>query len=193
MANLQVHFPDVLAHSPSKWWALSVAHLSAADRYQILSAAETAKRLDQLTRLSLTGTDGKRHDYDLGDFAGYAKLPGSRHTIRHLSQELLLLAARAHPTYHEIVQEFYQITLELARGQTKRIPTRLARVNSYRAVVDSQGRDMDDYMNWFEATQLKTMSGAFSDILKAASEDEATPPRRRDPISVYLDTIEANL
>jgi len=50
--------------------------------------------------------------------------------------------------------------------------------------------DVDDYLNWFEATQLPARSGVFADYLRAASEPQATGPRRRDPISVYLDTLE---
>ena len=64
---------------------------------------------------------------------------------------------------------------------------RLDRVANYRAVIERQGREVDDYLNWYEATQSKTMSGAFSQILEAAGDP---PPRRRDPISVYLDSVE---
>lgn len=193
MANLQVHFPTILGRSASKWWSLSVAQLSASGRSEILSAAETQKRLDRLLHVTVPGPDGKPRDYEIGDFAGYLKLRDSRRALQHLSGQFLLLGTRANPSYRSIVQEFYLITLELSRGKTKHVAARLRRVNSGRAVIDRQRRDMDDYMNWFEATQLKTMSGAFSDILKAASEEEERPSRRRDPISVYLDSIEANL
>ena len=192
VADLRVHFPNVLGHSATKWWTLSVARLSATDRYQMLSAAETAKRLDQALRLNIRGTDGKSATFELGDFERYQKLPGSRAALLRASQELLLLSARVHPSYRSLVQEAYEITTLLARGKTKGIRQRLGRVTSYRALVESQGQDVEDYLNWFEATQLKTMSGAFSEILKA-SEEEPAPPRRRDRISVYLDSIEANL
>ncbi len=193
MADLSQHFPTVLGHASGKWWTLSVARLSATDRYEILSAGETAKRLDQLTHLTLNGPGGTKREYDIGQFAAYMKLPLSRGAMQQLSERFFLLAARAHPSYHTIVQEYYQITLLLARGKTNGLSQRLARVVSYRAVVETQGRDIDDYMNWFEATQLGSMSGAFSEILKNATEGEKEPPRRRDPISVYLDSIEANL
>ena len=110
-----------------------------------------------------------------------------------MSQQLLLLAGNAHPSYRAVVQECYQLALLLARGKTKGLNRRFTRVVSYRAVVETQGRDMDDYLNWFEATQLHSMSGAFSEILSHATEEEADLPRRRDPISVYLDSIEATL
>jgi hypothetical protein len=50
--------------------------------------------------------------------------------------------------------------------------------------------DIDDYMNWFEATQMENQSGAFSDYLKAANQSQVSMPRRRDPLSVYLDALE---
>ncbi|MBA3830628.1 MAG: hypothetical protein H0X34_01785 [Chthoniobacterales bacterium] len=193
MADLRRHFPAVLGHSSGKWWSLSVARLSASDRYEILTAAATANCLDRLLRISIPGPDGKTQEYALGDYAAFLKLPAGRGALRHLSQEFLVLGSRAHPSYRSIAQEYYDLTLLLARGKTKRMIERLARVASDRAVAERQGHEMDDYMNWFEATQLKTMSGAFSEILKAASPAEEAPARRRDAISVYLDSIEASL
>jgi hypothetical protein len=49
-----------------------------------------------------------------------------------------------------------------------------------------------DYMNWFEATQSRSTSGVFAEYMKAAElalEDQQS--RRHDPISVYLDALEA--
>jgi hypothetical protein len=52
--------------------------------------------------------------------------------------------------------------------------------------------DIDDYMNWFEATQAKTGSGVFADYLRTAAERDKTS-RRRDAISVYLDALEEQI
>lgn len=191
-ADLRVHFPLTLGRSAEKSWSLSVAHLSAADRYEILSAAETEMRLDRILHFPITDDHGHSQQYSLGDFPNFLTLPGAPAALRRVAQQLLLLAARANPSYHDTVQEDYQIALLLARGQTHGIKERLARVASYRDVVEEGNAAIDDYMNWYEATQLKTMSGAFSALLQNASETDA-PPRRRDPISVYLDSIEAQL
>ena len=51
-------------------------------------------------------------------------------------------------------------------------------------------RKINDYMNWFEATKSRGPSGAFADYLKAADAVSEPEPRRRDPISVYLDVLE---
>jgi hypothetical protein len=51
-------------------------------------------------------------------------------------------------------------------------------------------REIDDYLNWFEATKLPSPSGTFEDYMKAA--ESAAQPRqiKRDPISLYLDVLE---
>ena len=49
--------------------------------------------------------------------------------------------------------------------------------------------DIDDYLNWFEAAKMETSSGIFEDSLKAAG-DQSQTPRRKDPLSLYLDAVE---
>ena len=53
--------------------------------------------------------------------------------------------------------------------------------------------DIDDYMNWFEATQMESRSGVFADYLRAADQPQPPEPRRRDPLSVYLDALQDQL
>jgi hypothetical protein len=49
---------------------------------------------------------------------------------------------------------------------------------------------IDDYLNWFEATGLVRPSDDFADYMRA-SERAAKPDRtKRDPISLYLDVLE---
>jgi len=107
-----------------------------------------------------------------------------------LSKKLLLLAARAHPVLRPIVQEYQQIAALLAAGKRKGLAERFARLKTTRADIVARMNDIDDYMNWFEATQSKTRSGIFADYLKAAGERRAPAPRRRDALSVYLDALE---
>jgi hypothetical protein len=190
MADLRAHFSETLGRAQRKWWALCVAQLSATDRSKTLGAAETGARLDRILRFSITAPDGTARDYSLGDYEFYRKLPAHREVLRQVVQQLLLLSTRAHPSYRAIVQEEYELTKLLARGKTRRVPERLARVASYRAAIQRQASEVDDYLNWYEATQSKTMSSAFSQVLDEAKAADAALPRRRDPISVYLDSIE---
>jgi hypothetical protein len=36
---------------------------------------------------------------------------------------------------------------------------------------------------------MRRQSGAFADYLKAATQSEVPAPRRRDPLSIYLDAL----
>lgn len=193
LADLRVHFPETLGRAPDKWWDLSVARLSASNRYEILSAAETGKLLDRLLHFRIAGRDGKTQEYSLGEYPRFRKLPGYGRVLKQVGRQLLLLSARAHPSYHAILQEDYELTDLLARGQTKRVRERLDEVESYRLAIERKAREIDDYLNWYEATQLKTISGAFTQVLKNEQADEEMRPHRRDPISVYLDSVEMQM
>jgi hypothetical protein len=105
---------------------------------------------------------------------------------------LLLLEVRANPIYRPIVHEYRELAALLASGRTERVAERITRVNVQRAELRSRLGKIDDYMNWFEATQSRTQTGAFAAYLKAADSAE-NQRRRRDPISVYLDTLETQL
>jgi hypothetical protein len=190
LADLRVHFPGTLGRSPGKWWALAVAHLSASDRYETLSATETGARLDRALRFSILARNGTASDYSLGDYKTFRKLPAYRAVLGRVSQQLLLLGARAHPYYRGIVRENHELAELIARGKLGNLRVRLDRVASYRRLVERQENEIDDYLNWYEATQTKTMSGAFSQLLETAQAGEEAQPRRRDPISVYLNSIE---
>ena len=193
MADLATHFPGTLGRSRDKWWALGVTHLAARNRYEALSARETAALLDRHLRFPIGGLDGKMRKYSLGEYQSFRKLPGYQGVLKEVGRRLLLLGARAHPFYRAIVQEDYELSSLLARGKTDRVSDRLNRVASYRAVIEHQAAEMDDYLNWYEATQLKTMSGAFAQALRDASVAESSQPHRRDPISVYLDSVEMEM
>lgn len=188
LADLRVHFPATLGQAPARWWILSVAGLSASDRYENLSVRETGEELDRILHFSLPDKTGKPHPYSLGEYPEYEKLPGASEALRQVGEQLLVLSARAHPSFHPIVQEDFALTEQIAQKKTKGLAERFARVASYRKVVEEQSGAIDDYLNWYQATQSKSFSGAFNDLLRPPDETHET--RRRDPISVYLDSVE---
>jgi hypothetical protein len=53
--------------------------------------------------------------------------------------------------------------------------------------------EVNDYMNWCEATKAKTQSGVFADYLSAAEQQDEVRPRRHDALSIYLDALEERL
>src|SRR5439155_19909393 len=96
----------------------------------------------------------------------------------------------ANPERRPLGRAYQQIAALRERGKRKRDAHRLARVQATRTTLAARMSDIDDYMSWFEATQSKTGSGVFVDYLGAVGESQIPAPRRRDPLSVYLDSVD---
>ncbi|HEV8184959.1 MAG TPA: hypothetical protein VGP40_03320, partial [Chthoniobacterales bacterium] len=110
-----------------------------------------------------------------------------------LQQRLLVASGRANPLYAPIIAEYQRIAALLMRRKTNKIPERLARVRGDREQITRLMTSIGDYMNWFEATQAQTVSGAFAEYMRAAETASNREPRRRDAISVYLDALQAQV
>jgi hypothetical protein len=110
--------------------------------------------------------------------------------LRVIGENLLLLGATAHPLLRPVVSDYQEIVQRLAVKKTGHARQRLAALKETRARLDQRVGDMTDYLNWYEGTQLEGKSHAFRSYFKTAAEGGAAP-RRHDPISVYLDTMEA--
>jgi hypothetical protein len=188
MAVLQNHFPG-LFESAEKTWAKQIARLSTAQPYQLLGSAETERLLKEKLRLKISER-GVEKNYELEECAAFVKSASAKNALGLLTHDLSELATRANPVYAPIVAEYSEIAARLARGKTGGIARRLERLRSARENVTAQMRQIDDYLNWFEATGLARPSGVFADYMRAA-ERAAQPDRvKHDPISVYLDALE---
>ena len=188
--DLKTHFPVLKGASAEKTWMLSVARTSAAERFRSLSIAETGQRLDDLLRLKISNAARAIKTFALEDFSQWMELPARNAALTKLNQGLLVLSGRANPIYRPIIAEYQKVEALLALGKTNGLVARLAHLKISRAEIASRTHAIDDYMNWFEATQSQTRSGEFAEYLKAAARSLEAESRRRDPISVYLDVLE---
>jgi hypothetical protein len=102
---------------------------------------------------------------------------------------MVSLSVQANALYRPVIGEYEQIFALLARGKTKGIRERLAKVEGYRESVLRRTVDISDYLNWYEATQMNAQSDAFKGYLKIANELEI-PMKRSDPITQFLDEVE---
>jgi hypothetical protein len=189
MADLQSHFPQLLDDS-EKTWRSHIAQL-LHNQPSLFSAAETETGLEALVRLKIT-EGGSTREYRLEEFPLFLPHPSSKIPLLRLNHDLLIFATHANHLYRPIVAEYAQIIATLHRGKTRRIAERLARLRGLRMDIARRTRAIDDYMNWFEATKSRTPSGVFSDYAKTV-EAARLEPRKRDPISIYLDALETQL
>jgi hypothetical protein len=188
LADLKVQFP-LLGKDVEKTWQSAVARLGDAQSYQLLTFAESEQRLNELLRIKVSDAGKSPKQAQLSELAQRKPSVAEKMALNELSQNLFLFTIRANPVMRPIVREYQQIAALLARGKRKRIIEHLARLQMTHTKLVARMNDVDDYMNWFEATQSNSRSGVFADYLKAAGNSQVPAPRRRDALSVYLDSL----
>jgi hypothetical protein len=174
----------------SKLWMLSLADASASNRVMPMSAGETHERLSLILEITapkdprapqsgvVTGPEGLQ---------AVARTDSGRYVLRQKAEDLLRLEVRAHPLFRPIVEEYRLIAGQLAAKPRRNLETRIRKnMQLQRAVVQRVG-EMEDYLNWFEAARLDTPSRGFDSTI----HDSSLRIRRDDPLSRYLDDVEA--
>ncbi len=192
IADLKVLFPQSREDLEKKW-RTAVSRLGEHQIYQLLTFAESERRLDQLLQIKISDglrNRGQVNPVSLSELSRRKLSPQEKAAVDHVSRALLLLVGTAHPILRPVAREYQQIAALLARGKRRGIAKRMSRLDDTRKELAARMGDIDDYMNWFEATQMGNQSGAFSDYLKAAKRSQVSLPKRRDPLSVYLDALE---
>ena len=191
VADLKAWFPP-LREDLEKKWRPTVARLSEHQTYQLLTFAESERSLDELLQIKISDgarNRGKPKTVNLSELARRKASPDEKVAVNQMSRALLLLVGAAHPVLRPVAREYQQIAALLARGKRRGITKHLSHLDVTRKQLAARMGEIDDYMNWFEATQMESQSGAFNDYLKAATQSEVSAPRRRDPLSVYLDAL----
>jgi len=191
--DLKKQFPSLGqgGQSLEKWWTLSLARLSASERYRGLSLQETDQRISALLTLQLPAVKGgevKRFAID--QFKEFLKAKESRIALSQMNAGFLALQQIGNPQLRPVIIEYQKISGELARGRTHGIAEQITATESNRRMILQRMASIEDYMNWFEATQVTARSTSFDAYLKTASELAAPQPRRQDAISRYLDSVE---
>jgi hypothetical protein len=179
LADLQKSFPELAGKDVENIWKAKVASVKRSGRTDLLTFSQTDEKLDALLKtLSLDDLGRKRLSAD------------QKLALKKFGEDLLLLAARANPALRPIVEEYHKCVAELTLGKNHGVARKLADLKTLREKLSARMAEVDDYMNWFEATQLQTSSGLFEN-LNTATENVAPRSHRKDAFSTYLDAMEA--
>jgi len=189
MADLRRFFPDIAGADGTKIWRSEIEKITLEREHQLLSFAETGRKLEELLTQFAGPSDGSENS-SLSDLAQRRISAAERVKLTQLKFNLLLLAARANPILRPTVQDYQKIVGALVAGKNKGLAGQITRIETLRQKLASRMSDIDDYLNWFEAAKLKTDSGLFAPYVSAAENQEQIHPRRRDPLSIYLDALE---
>ena len=188
VADLKACFPQ-FGDDLEKKWRSAVVRLGETQAYRVLTFAESEGGLDQLLHVKISDRTEQLKLLDLNELADRKPSPQEKAALERLSEGLLLFVGTAHPVLQPIAREYQQIAALLARGKRRGIAKRLSRLSITQKELAARMGDIDDYLNWFEATQMESRSGVFNDYLKAADQSQLTASKRRDPLSVYLDAL----
>ncbi|HEV3408919.1 MAG TPA: hypothetical protein VG095_01390 [Chthoniobacterales bacterium] len=195
LVELEKLFPELAGSAEIRQanWTAAITRFAARERFRLLSCEETERQLAQLLRVELRDARQQVRAFALEEFPQFVRDPGAPAALKHLTQSLLLLGARAHPLYRPVLTEYQEVLALLGRKKTSRMVERLAQLRATREHINRRMSAVADYLNWFEATQSRTTSGTFGAYMRAVELAAEREYRRRDPISVYLDALETQL
>ena len=191
LRDLEAAFPQ-LAGNDEKIWKSKIADIKSSRRADLLTFSQTEEKLADLLRTKFPAAEGRDKSVSVSLQDLYQKQPNSmqRLALQKFSQELMLLAAHANPVLRPVVQDYQQLAGQLALGKNRAVAARLVELKILRAKLSARMSEVDDYLNWFEATQLKTQSGLFEDYLNTSNPAVPSPAHRKDAYSAYLDAME---
>jgi len=189
LANLEAQFPS-LADDAEKNWQLSLSRLKSLQIFRLLTFAESEQRLDELLNVNISEPKKPAKVVRLDELAQHKLSAGEKMALDQLKRDLLVLVPQTNPVLRPIGHEYQSIAALLARGKRRGVPKRLAHLEFTRQQLAARMTEIDDFMNWFEATQMSSGSGNFTGYLKAVNQSQLPAQRRRDPLSVYVDALE---
>jgi len=192
LADLKAQFP-LLRSDAEETWQSSLHQLRNFQAYQLLTFAESEQRLGELLQMKASEANRPPKLTSVAELAKRKPSANEKMTLNDLGHELLVFVVQANPVLRPIAREYGEIAALLARGKRRGIVKHLSRLETTHKQLASRMSDIDDYMNWFEATQMKNGSGNFTDYLKAIDQSQLSISKRRDPLTVYVDALEDQL
>ena len=192
LTDLKAQFP-FLRSDAEETWQSRLHQLRNFQAYQLLTFAESERLLGELLQVKASEANRPPKLTSVAELAKRKPSANEKMALNDLSHELLVFVVQANPVLRPIAREYGEIAALLVRGKRRGIVKRLSRLETTHKQLASRMSDIDDYMNWFEATQMKNGSGNFTDYLKAIDQSQLSISKRRDPLTVYVDALEDQL
>ncbi|NBR47308.1 hypothetical protein EBU02_00400 [bacterium] len=170
-----------------KMWTLEIAQNSLPQQFLSLSVPDTDKELSSILTQATPNRATARPEEFIGDaLSASARGRGGAFLMQQAAAQFLNLEFRAHPLIRPIVKEYYEIASILARKPKTKLVDKITDIEKLRVQLLEKMDKMTDYLNWYEATQMEAIG---TPLLDSLSNQEI--PKRTDPITLYLDSIEA--
>ncbi|MEE2808705.1 MAG: hypothetical protein VYB73_05280 [Verrucomicrobiota bacterium] len=150
----------------------------------------TKGQKSQAKRTEVMSNAGARLEFNIDEYRQFITYSDLAKTLKKNENRLLFLSYRAFPLHRPLIHEYQRILLQIVDGDVKGLDRKLARLAKLRSLISQSTNDANDYLNWYEATQLKMRSRAFLDYQRTLNDLNRPLPPRNDKLSKYLDEIE---
>jgi hypothetical protein len=187
LAEVKALFPALSASDVDTRWKTKVRALARGHDFALLSFDNTRHALDQFLLIKTPAAT-----VPLTELAKRNLTRDEKAALKITAQNLMVLGGTAHPLLRPVVSEYQHLAELMERGRIRGEREHLAKLQEVETRLSARMNDVQDYMNWFEATQVDAPSGAFDNYLRTAGQTDG-PGRRRDGLSVYLDAIAVQL
>lgn len=158
-----------------KRWTLDIARSSMPPRRASLTVEQSDRELADILK-SVGGPE---------KVAEAARSNGGAYRLRECAVQFFHLEFRAHPLFQPILEEYRNIFTLLSRKPKASVSAQIADLEKIRHLLVKRSKQIADYLNWFEVTQL--------DAPKSLLQDQTKAPHfllRHDPYSLFLDSLE---
>jgi hypothetical protein len=189
VADLEAQFP-FLADDTERTWQLALNRFKSLRTFRLFTFAESEQHLDELLRVKISEPNKPVKLVSLDELSQHKLSASQKMALDQLKRDLLFVVPQCNPVLRPIGREYQEIVELLARGKRRGVEKRLSRVELTRQQLAARMTEIDDYLNWFEATQMNSGSGNFTGYLKAVDQSQVPAQRRHDPLSVYVDALE---
>ena len=131
--------------------------------------------------------------FPVEDFAVVMGHPDKQRLLSQMRLALQDIAVRGHVLFRDIANDYISVINELSVGKTKGVDEKLKALRKRAVESYVKACAVQDHLDWYEATQSTRYSGLFEDFLTLPDRVREELPPRNDPISKYLDEVEALL
>jgi hypothetical protein len=131
--------------------------------------------------------------FPIEDFAVVMGHPEKQRLLSQMRLALQDVAVRGNVLFRDIANDYISVINELSVGKTKGADEKLKALRKRAVESYVKACAVQDHLDWYEATQSTRYSGLFEDFLTLPDRVREELPPRNDPISKYLDEVEALL
>ncbi len=194
------YFPALEREGSSleKWWTLNLAKMSTVGDWRMLNPKETVERLADYLEVEILAPEEKSIlIYPLEEWPVFIENPNTRRGLVILAERLGHLSVVCDPLFAPVINDYIQFTQQLYDGkpgklldQQKELNAQLARFQEIREILLKKREDITDYLNWYEATQVDEVSGAFEEYLRLTRAPLDHMRLRDDDLTRYMNQLE---